>query len=54
MFSLQSSAPQDITTTLAPIDVSVAPLEPIKWSLVRTIALHALGTLPPILMAQQT
>ncbi|XP_057185549.1 signal peptide, CUB and EGF-like domain-containing protein 2 isoform X2 [Triplophysa rosa] len=52
--NMKSSAPQDITTTLAPIDVSVAPLEPIRWSLVRTIALHALETLPLILMAQQT
>lgn len=51
---LKSSALQVITTTLAPIAVSVVLLEPIKWSLAKTIALPALEALPLILMDQRT
>ncbi|XP_067298806.1 signal peptide, CUB and EGF-like domain-containing protein 2 isoform X6 [Pseudorasbora parva] len=48
------SAPQGITTIPAPTAASVAPLEPIRWSLAKTTALPALETLPLILMDPQT
>lgn len=54
MLSLQFSAPQGITTIPAPTVVSVAPLEPIRWSLAKTTASPALETLPLILTDPQT
>lgn len=51
---LKFSAPLGITTIPAPIVVSVAQLELIRWSLAKTTALPVLETLPLILMDPQT